>query len=240
MSLAMQTLAVTRPEAAGGIGRDSGAHAVRARPEMSDCDGRSAAVRGIARAGDVVAISETCGRDRARRIRPAGIRSSVATRLRAFAASRRARHHEPTGIDATGDRSRPAWRKGAVGALRCTSSAAFSGAAACFTKSWVKRWRPSTGTRVRMPPYERAIVFSPREPDAFAQSFFDARSASRCAVVDANDLARRKCSERLAACCANVAAALLDNPHGNSDEQTPVVVLKWRGVGANPLLGAPT
>jgi hypothetical protein len=33
-----------------------------------------------------------------------------------------------------------------------------------------------------------------------------------------------------------VVAALLDNPHGNSDEQTPIVVFKWRGNGSNPLL----
>jgi hypothetical protein len=28
---------------------------------------------------------------------------------------------------------------------------------------------------------------------------------------------------------------LLGNPHGNSDQQTPFVVIKWRGQGANPL-----
>ena len=35
---------------------------------------------------------------------------------------------------------------------------------------------------------------------------------------------------------ATVEGALLDNPHGNGDEQTPIVVLKWRGDGPNPLL----
>jgi hypothetical protein len=35
-----------------------------------------------------------------------------------------------------------------------------------------------------------------------------------------------------------VERALLDNPHGNGDEQTPVVVLKWRGSGVNPLVDA--
>jgi hypothetical protein len=34
---------------------------------------------------------------------------------------------------------------------------------------------------------------------------------------------------------ANVERALLSNPHGNGDEQTPIVVLKWRASGANPL-----
>jgi hypothetical protein len=90
-----------------------------------------------------------------------------------------------------------------------------------------------TGT---MPPYERAIVFAPRDPDAFARGF-ERRSGIECAVVDANDLARAKilgASGKV--CTASVERALLDNPHGNSDEQTPVVVLKWRGSGSNPLL----
>ncbi len=37
---------------------------------------------------------------------------------------------------------------------------------------------------------------------------------------------------------ANVERALLSNPHGNGDEQTPVVVLKWRAQGPNPLFAA--
>jgi len=32
--------------------------------------------------------------------------------------------------------------------------------------------------------------------------------------------------------------ALHDNPHGNGDEQTPIVVLKWRGSGPDPFLTA--
>jgi hypothetical protein len=89
-----------------------------------------------------------------------------------------------------------------------------------------------TGT---MPPYERAIVFTPRDPDGFARSFRE-RTGIACAVVDANDLWKAKvlgASDGINA--DSVAAALLDNPHGNSDEQTPVVVLKWRGRGPNPL-----
>jgi hypothetical protein len=92
-----------------------------------------------------------------------------------------------------------------------------------------------TGT---MPPYERAIVFAPRDPDAFARDF-KRRSGIDCAVVDANDLEKAKilgASDDVCASC--VEGALLDNPHGNSDEQTPIVVLKWRGTGDNPLLGA--
>jgi hypothetical protein len=35
-----------------------------------------------------------------------------------------------------------------------------------------------------------------------------------------------------------VRAALEANPHGNGDEQTPIVVLAWRGAGPSPLTGA--
>jgi hypothetical protein len=82
-----------------------------------------------------------------------------------------------------------------------------------------------TGT---MPPYERHIVFGPKEPDAVAKSI-----ANRCgvevAIVDANDL---KIAAVLGASEGVdrdfVRACLISNPHGNSDEQTPIVVLKRR------------
>jgi hypothetical protein len=90
-----------------------------------------------------------------------------------------------------------------------------------------------TGT---MPPYERAIVLAPREPSAFAQAFYE-RTGIGCTVVDANDLEKAAVLGHSAGVDGDaVARALLDNPHGNSDEQTPVVVLKWRGAGASPLL----
>ena len=92
-----------------------------------------------------------------------------------------------------------------------------------------------TGT---MPPYERAIVLAPRDPAAFAQAFFE-RTGIGCAVVDANDLEKAVVLGGSADVDgAAVARALLSNPHGNSDEQTPVVVLKWRGAAANPLLAS--
>ena len=33
-----------------------------------------------------------------------------------------------------------------------------------------------------------------------------------------------------------VETALLNNPAGNGDEQTPLVILAWRGMGPNPLV----
>lgn len=90
-----------------------------------------------------------------------------------------------------------------------------------------------TGT---MPPFERMIVFAPQNADAFAQSVFE-RTGVACAIVDANDLQKAKVLGASAGVNRQgVADALLSNPHGNGDEQTPIVVLKWRSSGANPLL----
>ena len=89
-----------------------------------------------------------------------------------------------------------------------------------------------TGT---MPPYEQAIVLGPEDPDAFARSCAE-RLGAGCVVVDANDLRIAKvlgASPGIARTA--VEHALLGNPHGNSDQQTPIVILKWRGQGANPL-----
>ena len=89
-----------------------------------------------------------------------------------------------------------------------------------------------TGT---LPPFENAIVLSPQHPDAYAQSIKD-RIGVDCAIVDANDLSKAKILGASAGVNRKtVMLALHANPHGNSDEQTPLVVLKWRGEGENPL-----
>src|SRR5262249_50602185 len=85
-----------------------------------------------------------------------------------------------------------------------------------------------TGT---MPPYERAIVFAPRNPDGFSAALRE-RIGIESAVVDANDLRRAKVLGASPGVARDVVErALLENPHGNSDEQTPIVVVKWRGNG---------
>ena len=90
-----------------------------------------------------------------------------------------------------------------------------------------------TGT---LPPYERAIVLGPAEPDAVATTLAAALGV-HVAIVDANDLRRAKvlgASPQVAR--EAVERALIGNPHGNGDEQTPLVVLAWRGAGPNPLV----
>ena len=90
-----------------------------------------------------------------------------------------------------------------------------------------------TGT---LPPYERAIVLGPAQPDRVAGELAAALDL-HVAIVDANDLGRAKtlgASPQLDRDA--VERALLGNPHGNGDEQTPLVVLAWRGDGPNPLV----
>jgi hypothetical protein len=92
-----------------------------------------------------------------------------------------------------------------------------------------------TGT---LPPYERAIVLGPAEPDRVCDELASALGL-HVAIVDANDLHRAKvlgASPQLVR--ENVERALLGNPAGNGDEQTPLVILAWRGAGEHPLVRA--
>jgi hypothetical protein len=87
-----------------------------------------------------------------------------------------------------------------------------------------------TGT---MPPYERHIVLGPRDPHIVAQTIAQVCGAHAC-VVDANDLGKAEVLGASAEVRADVVRlCLLQNPAGNSDQQTPVVLLKYR-----PLRGA--
>ncbi|MFY9739228.1 MAG: coenzyme F420-0:L-glutamate ligase [Candidatus Cybelea sp.] len=233
MSLAVSTLTVVRRETPPGL-RAIPVRTRLVRPGDDLIELVEAAVRGIARTGDVVAVSETALAIAqgefvvAERVRP----SRLAYVLCRYAGPM-ATISQPESIQLVIDRvgypramyatfahvvGRLFGRRGVFYELMGEAIAAFDG---------------YTGT---MPPYERAIVFAPRDPDAFARDF-ERRSGIECAVVDANDLERAKILGASGnVCAASVERALLDNPHGNSDEQTPVVVLKWRGSGSNPLL----
>ena len=96
-----------------------------------------------------------------------------------------------------------------------------------------------TGT---MPPYERHIVLGPRAPEEAASQIAAACAAHAC-VVDANDLGRAHVLAATEAVDAAVVQRCLScNPAGNADEQTPIVILKYRpqdGMPArSPLLKA--
>jgi UDP-N-acetylmuramoyl-tripeptide--D-alanyl-D-alanine ligase len=88
-----------------------------------------------------------------------------------------------------------------------------------------------TGT---MPPYERHIVLGPTDPAGVAEEIAAACGA-RAVIVDANDLHKAEILGASAGVDVDaVRLCLLSNPHGNSDQQTPVVILKYR-----PLPDAP-
>jgi hypothetical protein len=228
-------LAVARPELPAGV------VAIPVRTRLvhmgDDLAGVVAdAVRGIATPGDVLAISETAVAIAQGEFVPAEF---VRPSRLAYALSRRAGAlatiNQPESLQLVIDQ---------VGRGRVVYAAAMHvlgrlrGKRGVFYEIMGEAITAIDGYTGTLPPYERAIVFAPREPDTFAQSVYE-RTGVACVVVDANDLEKAKIlGASTGVNRANVEYALLDNPHGNGDEQTPIVVLKWRSAGASPLLEA--
>jgi hypothetical protein len=233
VSLATRTLLVTRLEAPAGLT----AIPVRTplvRPGDDLVAAIARAVRGIARAGDVIAVSETAVAIAqgellaAEYVRPSRL---------AFAISRRADPmatiSQPESIQLVIDTA-GTWK--VVYATLLQIAARLVGRRGAFYEVMGEAVAAFDGYTGTMPPYERAIVFAPRDAGGFARNVAE-RIGIACAVVDANDLGKAKIlGYSPGICVSSVEAALLDNPHGNSDEQTPIVVLKWRGTGPNPLV----
>ncbi|HKU81451.1 MAG TPA: coenzyme F420-0:L-glutamate ligase [Candidatus Tumulicola sp.] len=193
----------------------------------------AAAVAGIARAGDVVAVSETAVAIAqgefvvAERVRPTRLAYALSRRAGALATV-----NQPESMQIVIDRA----GRGRVLAAVCAHLAGrIIGRRGAFYEVMGEAIAAIDGYTGTMPPFERAIVFAPRDPDTCAASIA-ARAGAACAIVDANDLKKAKVLGASAGVDGDaVARALLDNPHGNGDEQTPIVVLKWRGEGRNPL-----
>ncbi len=229
----IRPLAVVRPELPAGIV----AIPIRTglvRPGDDVTAIVAQAVRGIARAGDVVAVSETAVAIAqgelvaAEHVRPSRIAYALSRRAGALATV-----NQPESLQLVIDR---------VGARKVLYAAAMHvlgrlrGRRGVFYEIMGEAITAIDGYTGTLPPYERAIVLAPREPDRVSEEIAQ-RSGVACAVVDANDLEKAKvlgASARVER--SIVERALLGNPHGNGDEQTPIVVLKWRGAGANPLL----
>ncbi len=230
-------LAVTRPEVPPGI------VAIPVRTRLV-CPGDALigivddAVRGIARGGDVVAVSETAVAIAqgafvpAEFIRPSKLAYALARRAGPLATINQPESLQLVIDDVGVAKVLYAATMHVLGRLR--------GKRGVFYEIMGEAIAAIDGYTGTLPPYERAIVLAPREPEAWAQSVFE-RSGVACVGVDANDLQKAKVlGASIGVRRAIVEGALLDNPHGNGDEQTPIVVLKWRGEGANPLLeGAP-
>jgi hypothetical protein len=192
------------------------------------------AVGGIARAGDVLAVSETAVAIAqgqavpAEYVRPSKVAYFLSQRAGALATV-----NQPESLQIVIDQ---------VGVSKVLYASAMHvvgrliGRRGMFYEIMGEAITAIDGYTGTLPPFERTIVFAPQNPDAFAQSVFE-RINVACTVVDANDLEKAKVLGASAGVNRrNVECALLSNPHGNGDEQTPVVVLKWRGNGANPLM----
>jgi len=232
VSVATRGLAVRRSEVPAGLT----AIPVRTRlvrPGDDLVELVTDAVRGIARPGDVVAISESAVAIAqgefvaAEHVRPSALAYALSRRAGPLATVNQPESMQLV-IDAAG-----LWK--VLYATAAHVIGRLGGKRGVFYEVMGETIAAFDGYTGTMPPYERAIVFAPRDPAGFAGAF-ERRCGIACAVVDANDLEKTKvlgCSEGVAA--AVVEAALLDNPHGNGDEQTPIVVLKWRGPGRSPL-----
>ena len=191
------------------------------------------ATTGIARPGDVIAISETAvaiaqGRYvGAEFIRPSRLAYALSRRAGALATVNQPESMQLV-IDQVGTRR-------VLAALAAHVVGRARGRRGVFYERLGEAIATIDGYTGTLPPYEQAIVFGPEDPDGFARDCA-ARTGCATAVVDVNDL--RKASVLGASVDvdrAMLARALLGNPHGNSDQQTPIVVLKWRGAGRNPL-----
>ena len=237
MSVATRSLSVAQP------GVPQGLFAIPVRTRLvapgDDVIGIvAAAVAGIARPGDVIAISETAVAIAqgefvaAEHVRPSKLAYVLCRRADPMATV-----SQPESMQLVIDRA-GRWR--VIYATIAHVFGRLAGRRGAFYDVMGEAVSAIDGYTGTMPPYERAIVFAPRDPDAFAQGVL-ARLGIACAVVDANDLKKAKVlGASRGVRRANVERALLDNPHGNGDEQTPVVVLKWRGAGESPLIaGAP-
>jgi len=232
VSVATRGLAVTRPEVPPGVvAIPVRTPLVRLGDDL--CAMVSAAVRGIARPGDVIAVSETAVAIAqgefvpAEYVRPSRLAYVLSRRAGALATV-----NQPESLQLVIDRV-GRWK--VVYATLAHVIGRLRGRRGAFYEVMGDAITAIDGYTGTMPPYERAIVFAPRDPDAFARSMLDLAQVA-CAVVDANDLEKAKVLGASAGVDRRaVERALLDNPHGNGDEQTPVVVLKWRGEGQNPL-----
>jgi F420-0:gamma-glutamyl ligase len=191
------------------------------------------AVRGIARAGDVIAISETAVAIAqgafvvAEHIRPSKLAYMLSRRAGALATVSQPESLQLV-IDEVGS-----WRVFYAAVMQVFGR--FIGRRGMFYEVLGEAITAIDGYTGTMPPYERAIVLAPREPDAVCECIASATGAG-VAIVDANDLEKAKVLGASSGVDRTmVERALLDNPHGNGDEQTPIVVLKWRASGENPL-----
>lgn len=195
-------------------------------------------VRGIAAHSDVICVAETAVAIAQGRSIPAeAIRPTMLARMLSQRAGANATVSQPESMQLVME-SAGTWK--VLAAAAAGVAGRLIGRSGDFYRILGPAVAEIDGYTGTMPPYERHIVLGPKDP-----SFEAARIAQACdahaAVVDANDLDK---VEILGASDGvdvdAVRACLRGNPHGNSDEQTPIVILKFRPaggtLGTSPLL----
>jgi hypothetical protein len=195
-----------------------------------------AALRGLARPGDVVAIAETAvAIAQGRFIGAETIRPSLLARTLARRAGALATVNQPESLQLVIDQVGP-WR--VAGAAVAHALGRFAGKRGVFYELLGEAISAIDGYTGTLAPYERAIVLGPAEPDRVSAELAAALGL-HVAIVDANDLRRAKVLGASPGVIRELLeTALLCNPAGNGDEQTPLVILAWRGAGPNPLVRA--
>ena len=194
----------------------------------------AAAVHGIARPGDVIAVSETAvaiAQNRmiaAQTIRPSRLAYALSRRAGALATV-----NQPESLQLVIDDA-GAWRVLFAAIAHVVGRALRRrGLFYRVLGGSISAIDGYTGT---LPPFERTIVLGPEKPDRAAAALA-ARTGAHAVVVDANDLGVvNVLGASNGVESSRVAEALRANPHGNGDEQTPIVVLAWRGSRPSPLL----
>jgi hypothetical protein len=194
------------------------------------------ALHGLARPGDVVAVAETAvAIAQGRFIGAETIRPSRLARVLARRAGALATINQPESLQLVIDQV-GAWRVFGAAVLQVAGRAV--GRRGVFYELLGEAIAAIDGYTGTLPPYERAIVLGPAEPDRVSTELAAALGL-HVAIVDANDLRRAKAlGASPGVVREGVERALLGNPAGNGDEQTPLVVIAWRGTGPHPLVRA--
>jgi hypothetical protein len=187
------------------------------------------AVTGIARSGDVIAVAETAvaiaqGRViAAETIRPSRLAYALSKRAGALATV-----NQPESLQLVIDQV-GTWKVLYASAMHVFGR--FIGRRGMFYEILGEAIAVIDGYTGTLPPFERAIVLGPEKPDEVSQAIAD-RTGVHAAIVDANDLGIAKVLGASRGVRREaVEQALVRNPQGNGDEQTPIVVLKQRGGG---------
>jgi F420-0:gamma-glutamyl ligase len=190
----------------------------------------AAAVAGIARPDDVVCVSETAvaiaqGRMiAAETIRPSRLAYFMSRRAGALATV-----NQPESLQLVIDE---AGAPKVVFAALAHVAGRVVGKRGVFYRILGETISQIDGYTGTLPPFERTIVLGPENPEGVAAAIA-AASGAGAAIVDVNDLGVAKVLGASAGVSrAAVVAALRSNPHGNGDEQTPIVVLRARAAGS--------